>query len=165
LTNSKINDAQAGYETGMSAMGGTVSGMDMFNIGGLIDALKTFDFAKAVIDDEVAQLMKRVKRGINFSEDELAVDLIKEIGPGGSFIVAKHTIKRMKTEAVMTKLSDRDTRTAWEKKGAMDIHTRAMKRAKEIMETNVTPLISPELDTKLREEFKGMVAAELKPME
>ncbi|MCC6568073.1 MAG: trimethylamine methyltransferase family protein, partial [Anaerolineales bacterium] len=47
LTNSKLNDAQAGYETGMSGMGGIVGGMDMFNIGGLIDALKTFDFAKA----------------------------------------------------------------------------------------------------------------------
>jgi trimethylamine--corrinoid protein Co-methyltransferase len=165
LTNSKINDAQAGYETGMSAMGGTVSGMDMFNIGGLIDALKTFDFAKAVIDDEIAQMMKRVKRGINFNDDELAVSLIKEIGPGGSFIVAKHTIKRMKTEAVMTKLADRDTRTAWEKKGAMDIHTRAMNRAKEIMASNTNSLISPEVETKLRAEFKDMVAGELKPME
>src|SRR5512145_1826062 len=128
LTNSKLNDAQAGYETGMC---GIVGGMDMFNIGGLIDALKTFDFAKAVIDDEVAQMMKRVKRGISFNDDELAINLIKEIGPGGSFIVAKHTVKRMKTEAVMTKLADRDTRTAWEKKGALDIHARAMNRVKE----------------------------------
>jgi trimethylamine--corrinoid protein Co-methyltransferase len=95
----------------------------------------------------------------------LAVNLIKEIGPGGSFIVAKHTIKRMKTEAVMTKLSDRDTRTAWEKKGAMDIHTRAMNRVKEIMASNTTSLISPELDEKLRAEFKDMVAGDLKPME
>jgi trimethylamine--corrinoid protein Co-methyltransferase len=139
--------------------------MDMFNIGGLIDALKTFDFAKAVIDDEVAQMMKRVKRGINFSDDELALDLIKQTGPGGSFIVAKHTIKRMKTEAVMTKLADRDTRTSWEKKGAMDIHTRAMNRVKEIMTTNTAALISSELEEKLRAEFKGMVAGELKPME
>jgi len=66
LTNSKIKRCAIRYETGMSAMGGTVGGMDMFNIGGLIDALKTFDFAKAVIDDEVAQMMKRVKRGISF---------------------------------------------------------------------------------------------------
>ncbi len=43
--------------------------------------LKTFDFAKAVIDDEIAQMMKRVKRGINFSDDELALDLIKEHWP------------------------------------------------------------------------------------
>jgi trimethylamine---corrinoid protein Co-methyltransferase len=93
LTNSKMNDAQSGYETGMSGMAGILGGMDMFNIGGLIDALKTFDFAKAVIDDEIAQMLKRVKRGISFSDDDLAVDLIKQIGPGGSFIiVAKHTI-------------------------------------------------------------------------
>lgn len=165
LTNSKVNDAQAGYETGMSAMGGLVSGMDMFNIGGLIDALKTFDFAKAVIDDEIAQMMKRAKRGITFSDDELAVDLIKEIGPGGSYIVAKHTISRMKTEAVMTKIADRDPRTIWEKKGATDIQTRAMKRVKEIMANNTTPLISSELDEKLRAEFPGMVAGVLEPIE
>ncbi len=165
LTNSKVNDAQAGYETGMSAMGGMVSGMDMFNIGGLIDALKTFDFAKAVIDDEVAQMMKRVKRGINFSEDELAVNLIKEIGPGGSYIVAKHTMSRMKTEVVMTKLADRDPRTIWEKKGSTDIHARAMKRVKEIMGSNTTSLISPEVEERLRAEFPGMVSGDLEPME
>ena len=165
LTNSKVNDAQAGYETGMSAMGGLVSGMDMFNIGGLIDALKTFDFAKAVIDDEIAQMMKRVKRGVSFSEEDLAVNLIKEIGPGGSFIVAKHTISRMKTEAVMTKLADRDARTAWVKKGAMDIHARAMKKAKEIMNNNTASLIAPEMEEKLRTEFAGLVSGELKPIE
>ena len=165
LTNSKLNDAQSGYETGMSAMGGLLGGMDMFNIGGLIDALKPFDFAKAVIDDEIAQMLKRAKRGVNFSDDELAVGLIKDIGPGGSYITAKHTIGRMKTEAVMTKLADRDARTIWEKKGSTDIQARAMKKVKEIMTSNTTPLISPELDEKLRAEFPGMVAGMLEPIE
>lgn len=165
LTNSKLNDAQAGYETGMSGMGGILAGMDMFNIGGLIDALKTFDFAKAVIDDEVAQMLKRVKRGISFSDEDLAVDLIKEIGPGGSFIVAKHTINRMKTEAVMTKIADRDARTIWEKKGALDIQARAMNKVKEIMAKNPEPLISPEVDEKLHAAFPGLVAGELVPIE
>jgi trimethylamine--corrinoid protein Co-methyltransferase len=165
LTNSKINDAQAGYETGMSAMGGVVGGMDMFNIGGLIDALTTFDFAKAVIDDEVAQMMKRVKRGVSFTEEDLALDLIKQVGPGGSYIVAKHTINRMKTEAVMTKLADRDARTIWEKKGATDIQTRAMKKVKDIMKSNPQPLISDEMESALRLEFPGMVAGELLPIE
>jgi trimethylamine--corrinoid protein Co-methyltransferase len=164
LTNSKLNDAQAGYETGMSAMGGLLAGMDMFNIGGLIDALKTFDFAKAVIDDEIALMLKRVKRGVAFSEEELAVNLIKEIGPGGSFIVHQHTIKRMKTEAILTKIADREARTIWEKKGAPDIQTRAMARVKEIMSKNASPLISPEVDEKLRAEFSGMVAGVLEPI-
>jgi trimethylamine--corrinoid protein Co-methyltransferase len=165
LTNAKVNDAQAGYETGMSAIGGLLSGMDMFNIGGLIDALKTFDFAKAVIDDEIALNTKRMKRGINFSEDELALSLIKEVGPGGSFITAKHTMSRMKTEAVMTKMADRDSRTAWEKRGATDIDARAMKKVKDIMSVNTAPFISAELDAKLRAEFPGLVAGELKPIE
>ena len=165
LTNAKINDAQSGYETGMSGMGGLVSGMDMFNIGGLIDALKTFDFAKAVIDDEIAQMLKRVKRGISFTDEDLAVNLIKEVGPGGSYIVAKHTVSRMKTEAVMTKLADRDARTIWEKKGSTDIHTRAMNKVKELMTKNTAPLISPEVDAQLKAAFPGLVAGELLPIE
>lgn len=165
LTNSKLNDAQAGYETGMSGIAGLLSGMDMFNIGGLIDALKTFDFAKAVIDDEMALMMKRMKRGISFNEEDLAVDLIKEIGPGGSFITAKHTINRMKTEAVMTKIADRDARTIWEKKGATDTQARAMKKVKDVMAANTTPLIPPELDKKLQAAFPGLIAGKLEPIQ
>lgn len=161
LTNSKLNDAQAGYETGMSGVAGVLGGMDMFNIGGLIDALKTFDFAKAVIDDEVAQMMKRVKRGISFNEDDLGIDLIKEIGPGGSFITARHTTSRMKTEAVMTKIADRDARTIWVKKGATDTQAKAMAKARDIMTKNTTPLIPPEVDSALRARFPGLVAGEL----
>jgi len=165
LTNSKVNDAQAGYETGMSGIAGVLGGMDMFNIGGLIDALKTFDFAKAVIDDEMAQMMKRMKRGISFSDEDLGLNLIKEIGPGGSFITVKHTISRMKTEAVMTKMADRDARTIWERKGATDIQAKAMKRAKEIITSNTEPLIPPELDEKIRTRFSGLIAGKLQPIE
>ena len=164
LTNSKVNDAQSGYETGMSGTAGLLAGMDMFNIGGLIDALKTFDFAKAVIDDEIAQNLKRVKRGVAFDEEELAVPLIKTTGPGGSFIVDPHTIKRMKTEAILTKMADRNVRTIWEKKGAMDIQARAMAKVKEVMETNTNSLITDDVDEQIRAKFSGMISGELKPI-
>jgi trimethylamine:corrinoid methyltransferase-like protein len=71
----------------------------------------------------------------------------------------------MKTEAVMTKLADRDARVAWEKKGSMDIQARAMKKLKEIMASNTAPLISPEVDAQLRAAFPGLVAGELLPIE
>jgi trimethylamine---corrinoid protein Co-methyltransferase len=165
LTNAKLNDTQAGYETGMSGVAGLLGGMDMFNIGGLIDALKTFDFSKAVIDDEVAQMMKRLKRGVSFSDEDLGLNLIKEIGPGGSFITAKHTISRMKTEAVMTKIADRDARSIWIKKGATDTQAKAMKKAKDIMASNTASLISPEVEEKIRAAFPGLVAGELEPIQ
>jgi trimethylamine---corrinoid protein Co-methyltransferase len=161
LTNSKINDAQSGYETGLSTMAGLLSGMDMMNMGGLVEALKTFDFAKTVIDDEIAQMLKRAKRGLEFSEENLAVDVIKKIGPGGSYIVEPHTIKRMKTAGLLTKLSDRDTRSQWEKKGALDIHARAMKRVREILAKPSSTLFSPEVEDRLRAHFTDLISAEM----
>ncbi|HEU0294081.1 MAG TPA: trimethylamine methyltransferase family protein [Anaerolineales bacterium] len=161
LTNAKINDAQSGYETGMSTTAGLLAGMDMFNMGGLVEALKTFDFAKAVIDDEIAIMLKRIKRGLEFSEENLAVDVIKKIGPGGSYIVEPHTIKRMKTAAILTKLSNRDTRSQWEKKGAQDIHTHAMNRVKEILAKPSTTLFSEDVEARIRERFAELVEGQL----
>lgn len=165
LTNAKINDAQSGYETGMSTMGGILSGMDMFNMGGLLDALKAFDFAKAVIDDEIALMLKRVKRGLEFSEENLALSVIAESKPGGSFITNPHTMKRMKTAALLTKLADREARTAWEKKGSPDAQTRAMTRVREILAKDIPAYISPDMDARIRAEFVGLVAGNLEAPE
>jgi trimethylamine--corrinoid protein Co-methyltransferase len=135
--------------------------MDMFNMGGLIEALKTFDFAKAVIDDEIAIMLKRLKRGLEFSEENLALDVLKKIGPGGSFIVEPHTIKRMKTAAILTKLSDRDTRSQWQKKGGLDIQTRAMNRVRDILSQKSSTVFSEEVDARIREHFPDLVEGDL----
>ena len=161
LTNSKINDAQSGYETGMSTMGGLLAGMDMFNMGGLLEALKVFDFAKVVIDDEIAIMLKRVKRGLEFSEENLALDVIAKVGPGGSFLMEPHTIKRMKTAALLTKLSNRESRTQWQKKGALDTQARAMARVREILEKDSSLGFSAEMDGRIRAQFPGLVAGDL----
>lgn len=161
LTNSKVNDAQSGYETGMSAVAGLLGGADMFNMGGLLDALKAFDFAKAVIDDEIFQMLKRMKRGIAFSEEELALDVIAKAGPGGSFMMQSHTTKRMKTEALLTKLADRDARSVWEKKGALDTHARAMKRANEILSQPSAAIFPEEIEARIRAEFPNLIAGNL----
>ena len=83
LTNAKVNDAQSGYETGMSAIAGLLGGVHMFNMAGLMDALMSFDFAKAAIDDEIAMMLKKTAAGLEFSDANLALDEIAEVGPGG----------------------------------------------------------------------------------
>jgi len=161
LTNSKINDAQSGYETGMSVVASFLGGADMFNTGGLLDALKAFDFAKAVIDDEIFQMLKRMKRGIVFNEEELALDVIAKAGPGGAFMMLPHTARRMKTEALLTKLSDREARTIWEKKGAADTHMRAMQRANEIFSKASTAIFPDEVESRIRAEFPTLISGVL----
>ena len=161
LTNSKLNDAQSGYETGMSATAGVLAGMDMLNMSGLLDALKVFDFGKAVLDDEIALMLKRVRNGIEFSEDELGLNVIAQVGPGGSFMVHPHTIQRMKTTALLTKLADRNTRENWEKKGSLDTHSRAMLKVKEILKRPSSAVFSDEVDRKIRAAFPGLVPGKL----
>jgi len=161
LTNSKLNDAQAGYETGMSSTAGVLAGMDMLNMNGLLDALKVFDFGKAIIDDEIALMLKRIKQGFNFGEAELGLDIIAQIGPGGSFMVHPHTIKRMKTTGLLTKLADRNARENWENKGSQDTHTRAMLRVREILNRPSSAGFPKEMDDRVRAAFEGLVPGNL----
>lgn len=161
LSNAKINDAQSGYETGMSGVAGLLGGADLYNLGGLLDALKVFDFAKAVIDDEISLMLKRLNRGIMFDEDELALAVIAQIKPGGSFMMDPHTKKRMKSEALLTRLADREAREAWEKKGSLDTQARAMQRVREILARPSSAPFSAEVEARIRVQFKDLVPGKL----
>jgi trimethylamine--corrinoid protein Co-methyltransferase len=161
LTNSKINDAQSGYETGMSAVAGLLGGADMFNMGGLLDALKAFDFAKAVIDDEIFLMLERLQRGISFNTEELALDVIAQVKPGGSFMMNPHTTRRMKSEAILPRLADREARSVWEKKGASDTHARAMGRVREILSKPSSAIFPADVESRIRAVFPNLVTGDL----
>jgi trimethylamine--corrinoid protein Co-methyltransferase len=150
LTNSKVNDAQAGYETGLSAMAALLGGVDLLTTGGLLDALMAFDFGKAVVDHEIALMLKRVHRGLEFSPDSMALDLIAEVGPGGIFADQLHTLKRMRTEAVLPEIADRRPRDQWAAAGGRDAHGRALAKANEILRRDNPAVFSDDLDAGIR---------------
>jgi len=160
LTNSKVNDAQSGYETGISTAGGVMGGVDMLNMAGLLDALKAFDYPKAVIDDEIALMLKRMERGLEFSEENLAIGTIAKVGPGGNFMMENCTMKWMKTAGLLTKISDRDTREVWLQKGALDSQAKGWQRARQILSHPNPAVISPEVDALIHAEFPGLVSSE-----
>jgi trimethylamine--corrinoid protein Co-methyltransferase len=163
LSNSKINDAQSGYETAMSVTAGFLGGVDIFNMGGLLDALMAFDFAKAVIDNDIALMLKRIARGFEFSEENLALDLIGEIGPAGMFADSGHTLERMRTTMHLTEIADRNPRQQWMEGGAQDTQARAMLRVKEILTRDNPAVFSPDMDARIHARFAGMVAGDSTP--
>lgn len=165
LTNSKVNDAQSGFETGMSVVAGYLGGVDIFNMAGLLDSLMAFDYAKAVIDNEIALMLKRIRQGYEFSEENLALDQIAEVGPGGMFAGTEHTLERMRTTMFLTEISDRDPREQWLQKGGVDSHGRALKKVKEILTRDNPAVLSKEVDAKIRTEFGGIVAGDSTPPE
>ena len=155
LTNAHTNDAQSGYETGMNTTAALLSGSDMFNMGGLLGSLMTFDYAKAVIDNEIALMLKRIMQGLEFSEKNLALDLIAEIGPGGYYMDSMHTIEHMREVALLPTVATRETREAWDR---ADAGTLAMKEARKILRRENPAVFSKEVDEKIRLRFKGLVA-------
>ena len=165
LTNAKVNDAQSGYDTGMSCVAGQLGGAHMFNMAGLLDALMAFDFAKAVIDDEIALMMKRLQRGFEFSEENLALDEIAEVGPSGMFAASIRTVARMKTAAILPEIADRDMRQQWIEKGSLDSHARAMQKVKDILTRDNPAVFSPEVDARVRAAFPDLVPGDSLPPE
>jgi trimethylamine--corrinoid protein Co-methyltransferase len=163
LTNSKVNDAQSGYETGMSVVAGYLGGVDIFNMAGLLDSLMAFDFAKAVIDNEIAMMLKRIRQGFEFSEANFALDQIAEVGPGGMFAGTEHTLERMRSAMFLAEIADRDPRAQWLERGGLDSHANAMKRVKEILTRDNPAVFSPEVDARVRAAFPGIVAGDAVP--
>ncbi|MCP4362432.1 MAG: trimethylamine methyltransferase [Chloroflexi bacterium] len=163
LTNAKLADAQAGFEKGMSPSIGVLAGLDLLNVAGLIDALMTFDFSMMVIDDEIMAMIKRVKRGLEFSAENMALDLIAEAGPAGMFLDKQHTVDRMKSCAFLPQVADRDMRETWLEKGGLDAQSRAIQRVRDILTRDNPAVFSPEVDARIRAEFTGLVSGNSVP--
>lgn len=160
LTNAHVNDAQSGYETGMNTTGALLHGADLFNMGGLLGSLLTFDFAKAVIDNEIALMLKHVNRGISFGEEDLCLDLIGKVGPGGSYIEEEHTVMNMRDVTFFPKVATREMRIPWIQGGRLDSHAHALAEAKKILTKENPARFSEELDAKVRAHFPGLVAGD-----
>ena len=120
---------------------------------------------KAVIDDEIVAMLRRIQRGLEISEENFALDVIKEVGPGGMFADHLHTLERMRSTGLLPEIADRDPRQGWIEKGGLDAQGRAMLRVRDILTRDAPSLFSPEVDARLRSEFAGMVVAEFAPPE
>jgi len=165
LTNSKISDAQAGFEKGMSPLMGTLSGIDFIVMGGLLDALMTLDLGQLAIDSEIALMMKRAARGMDFSEENLALDEIHEAGPGGMFIGNAQTLANMKQTCLLPELADRDIREKWNMFGQRSIHQRALDQVQGILTKPNANALPPEIDAAIRAAFDDLVAGDSVPPE
>lgn len=66
-------------------------------IGGL-DQAKGASLEQVVIDADIWESIRDIKRDIVFDDDHFAIDLIEEIGPGGNFLRTPHTVKNMRKE-------------------------------------------------------------------
>jgi trimethylamine--corrinoid protein Co-methyltransferase len=112
------------------------------------------------ISAEIALMLKRVARGLEFSEENLAVRAITEVGPGGMFLDASHTLNRMRTDTLLPEIADRSPRPQWQANGAQNAHSRAMQRVRDILRSDNPAVFSPDVDARIRAAFEDLVAGD-----
>ncbi len=158
MSDSKTIDAQTGYESALTTLLVALSGANyIHDAAGLMEFAMVASYEKYVIDNEIIGMALRILRGIEVTPNTIAADLIHEVGPGGHFLKAKHTIQNMRSEFFFPQLSDRDLREDWQTQGGLDVRQRANTRAREILQADQPRAISPEIDAQIHAEFDVIV--------
>lgn len=135
MTDAKVLDAQSGYESAVTGLLCALAGSNFIHdAAGLMEFAMTACYEKYVIDNEILGMVMRAVEGIRVDDETLAFDLIKEVGPGGNFITAKHTRRFMRREHYQPTLSDRNSRDNWEAKGKKAAWETASEKVRAILE-------------------------------
>lgn len=161
LTDSKVVDAQAGYESMMHLLAACVSGVNfVFHAVGVVDSYMTMSFEKFVVDEEICGMVKRFVglKGAGeedcFTADEvLATDVVRRVGPGGHFLLEDHTLKHHRGEFWLPAVSDRSLLEVWRNLGKTD----AFERAEHIWRERVAGYRPPQLPRHVDDRLRNYV--------
>jgi trimethylamine--corrinoid protein Co-methyltransferase len=137
-SNAKVVDSQAALEMMQSLLVCTLAGSNMIHNLGLVDTGMTANLQAHVLGDEVAAIVRRIAGGIEVSEETLAYDVIKSVGPKGHFLGEEHTLRHFK-ENHYSKLIDRRKWEIWFEDGAKRMEERLTEKVFWILENHEPP--------------------------
>ena len=133
-SDSKILDGQATLESGLNLFMAAASGANLIHdVGSYLNFGLTGSLELVTICDEVISMITYLLRGIEVTDETLALEVIDKVGPGGHFITQKHTLNYFKKEHWMPTLLDRQMRNNWVKTGSKDLIQRAREKTNEIL--------------------------------
>jgi trimethylamine--corrinoid protein Co-methyltransferase len=133
-TDSKLVDAQAGYESALTALVGGLAGVDMISGPGMLDFLLAQSPEKLVMDADMIGMVQRLLRGVATPTETLATGFFAQAGPEGRFLELQETRRLFKSEQFLpSPVIDRASRRAWLDAGGKDAFGRARERVEAIM--------------------------------
>jgi trimethylamine--corrinoid protein Co-methyltransferase len=151
----KVPDAEAAGEAMLSMLLNGLAGMNMNQALGTLSWGLYGSPEMVVICDEMVNMIKRVLDGIAFDEDALAVDVIRQVGPGGSFLSEDHTVRNFRKELFFPKLFRRMTIEEWTTNGSKMIHEVAHERVEQILAKAGPVELVPGADAALERAFQN----------
>jgi trimethylamine--corrinoid protein Co-methyltransferase len=101
LSDSKLVDAQAGYETGMGIILAALAGINIVSGVGILDFITCQSLEKLVIDNELCGMAYRLIEGIKHRHEKMAADFLPEAVKQGHFLGHPTTLKLFREEGYM----------------------------------------------------------------
>lgn len=149
-SDSKVVDAQAGMESGVTAIVGALAGINMISGAGMLDFLVCQSAEKLVIDAEAIAMAQRLLRGIGTPTETLATAMFAQTGLKGEFLKIKDTRRLFQSEQHLpSKVIDRGSVRAWQEAGGLDTFARAKQRVNELLAAYQRPALSSEVEREL----------------
>ena len=158
ITEAKIPSMQAIYEKTFSICQVALAGGNyVHHAAGVLDSIMTVDYGQFVIDNEIIGMAMKMLRGIDVDEEHLALDEIREVGPGGNFLALEHTVRHLRREYFEPMLASRRERADMAPTPDdlhRDVLDGARRRAGEIIERPRPVRIPPDVDGWIRGRFE-----------
>jgi len=148
-TESMVADAQAAAETMITGFAHAAWGVNIVWGAGNLESTLCMSAEKLIIDDDIIGSIRRFTRGIDVSDETLAVDLIREVGHGADFLSTDHTLRHFEREIRHTRFPVRSRRQTWERQGSRDTAARARERVHEVLAQPAEAHVTPEQDREL----------------
>lgn len=137
LSDSKLVDAQAGLESGITLACGAMSGADIFGHLGICGADQGASLSMLVLQHEIVRYIERLIHGVAVTVDTLAVDIIQEGIAAGSFLGLEHTVSHFRSELWFPQLLDRRYWDGWASDGSQDMSARCRSMKDRILRNHV----------------------------
>jgi trimethylamine--corrinoid protein Co-methyltransferase len=152
LNTSKVPDAQAIYETMWTIWPAVLAHTNfVHHAAGWLESGLTVSYEKFIIDAEGLAMFHHFLDGFSLEDEDLALDMIAEVGPGGHHFGTPHTQERFDTEFYQPFLSDRLSYESWMAQGSLDAAQRANLIWKHLLATYEAPPLDPGISDALRE--------------
>ena len=158
---SKLPDAQAAYETSNSLNMGMLAGVNfMLHAAGWLEGGLVSSIEKFVMDADQLGALHKLAAGVDVSEDALALDAVREVGPGGHYLGCAHTQANFQTAFWRSDLLDYKPFEQWSEEGERDTVALAAVRAEKLLADYQQPALDPAKDEELVAYVANKKAAE-----
>jgi trimethylamine---corrinoid protein Co-methyltransferase len=154
-SDSKIADAQSGYEKALTVTLAAQAGSNLITqAGGMQASLMGCALESYVIDNDMLGSIMKSLQPLEVSDETLALEAIDAVAHGeGHFLGREETLQRMQSDFVYPEIADRRSIEEWEADGARDLRDLARERTREILARHYPRHLPDEVDQSLREQF------------